>query len=310
PFDITDLTGQVRKQGDYAFTGGAFGDIWKCLWLKDAEDVGPEIVRLRPQTGILYSSLVDQRFDREVGIWHQLDHKNILPLYGLVNGFGFYPAMICPWAANGALSDYLERRHQTLSMEDKFRLVSVLSWRSNTCTTKLLTVVYWRNILIHYDGRACLADFGLSTALKAIWGSAYFTESVKGSFRWAAPEVFQACDDGHADLPNPKCDVYSFGSIILQVLSGKVPYFYLRSDTQVLGMVVRGIEPERPKIPHIENRHWDIIQWCWTANGENRPPMSEVAQLMRSEANRLQFMFASWKNRGTNLVPPATGSAA
>jgi hypothetical protein len=34
--------------------------------------------------------------------------------------------MICPWVDNGALTGFLERQQDTLSLEDKLSLVSLL----------------------------------------------------------------------------------------------------------------------------------------------------------------------------------------
>jgi len=61
---------------------------------------------------------------RELKVWGRLKHHSILPLYGVANDFGPHPAMICPWAENGALTDFLERQQDVLSSQDKFSLVS------------------------------------------------------------------------------------------------------------------------------------------------------------------------------------------
>ncbi|KIK19691.1 hypothetical protein PISMIDRAFT_30210 [Pisolithus microcarpus 441] len=225
-----------------------------------------------------------QRFHRELGVWKKLDHKNVLPLFGIAFGFGFYPAMVCPWAPNGPLSQYLQLRHSTLPVAEKFQILDDVAsglqyLHKNHVTHGDLT---GNNILIFGDGRAVLADFGMSTALKELWGSTYFTESARGTLRWAAPELFQCNEDGTTGFAGPPCDVYSFGSIILQVISGKAPYSYLNSDTQVVGMVVRGIRPERPSKPRIEDEQWDIIQWCWAPDATQRPEIGEVADALNS----------------------------
>ncbi|KAG6334650.1 hypothetical protein ID866_4446 [Astraeus odoratus] len=284
--DIVDLTQQIRKEANYPYTGGAFSDVWRCNWFRDPADPGPELVAVKAmRTNVLSDKVKEKkRFHRELGIWKRLDHKNIIPLYGIASGFGFYPAIVCPWAPKGALTNYLQQYYRTLSILDKLRLLDDISsgleyLHQNHVTHGDLT---GNNVLIFDDGTACLADFGMSTALKELWGSAYFTESARGCFRWAAPELFQGDHERAMSCIGPACDVYSFGSIILQVLSGKVPYFYLNSDTQVLGMVVRGINPIRPKKPIIDDEQWDIIQWCWTRNSTDRPEIQEVANALKS----------------------------
>ena len=75
------------------------------------------------------------------------------------------------------------------------------------------------NVLINGNGRACLADFGISTIILEFVG----TNSIRGNIRWAAAELFDAPKDdkkGDASVSLSKeCDIYSFGSITLQVSS-------------------------------------------------------------------------------------------
>jgi serine/threonine protein kinase len=70
------------------------------------------------------------------------------------------------------------------------------------------------NVLINGKGRACLADFGLSTIIVEFIGTSYFTNSVWGNVRWAAMELYETPEN--ASLTT-ECDFYSFGSILLQV---------------------------------------------------------------------------------------------
>lgn len=52
---------------------------------------------------------VFQRLRREIMVWMKLKHGNVLPLFGTASGFGQFPAMVCPWLENGALTSYLGR---------------------------------------------------------------------------------------------------------------------------------------------------------------------------------------------------------
>ena len=78
------------------------------------------------------------------------------------------------------------------------------------------------NVLVHGNGRACLADFGLSTMVLGFTNPSYFTRSIRGNIRWAAAELFEVPDDDDDEGATAvslsiECDVYSFGSIALQV---------------------------------------------------------------------------------------------
>ena len=73
------------------------------------------------------------------------------------------------------------------------------------------------NVLVGGGERACIADFGLSTLLTQLSGSTFVTtQHVRGTMRWMAPELLDPADDSPA-TPTGHSDVYSFGSIMLQV---------------------------------------------------------------------------------------------
>ncbi|KAG0697064.1 kinase-like domain-containing protein, partial [Suillus ampliporus] len=241
------------------------------------------------------------RVRRELKVWGRLKHHSILPLWGVANDFGPHPAMICPWADNGALTSFLERRQDMLSAQDKFSLVSPFSQlRLDACRpvdTRQLndialglqylhneSVVHGdltgSNVLIYGNGRACLADFGLSTIILEFIGTSYFTTSVWGNIRWAAMELYETPED-NVSL-STECDIYSFGSITLQVLSCKVPYHNVKNEILVLGQVIKGKKPEPPNESQIAPGHWEFIQRCWSPRS-SRPSVEEIVEFVGCE---------------------------
>ncbi|KAF4601497.1 hypothetical protein EYR38_006151 [Pleurotus pulmonarius] len=115
------------------------------------------------------------------------------------------------------------------------------------------------NILINGEGDACLSDFGLSTIISDIQGVSSFTSSIGGNVRFAAPELYKVGDDDARASPTTHSDIYSLGSIILQTLTGEVPYHYMKTDGQVL------IELSREKTLNVS--HGQKMEF-WTALGE------------------------------------------
>jgi serine/threonine protein kinase len=74
------------------------------------------------------------------------------------------------------------------------------------------------NILIHADGTACLADFGLSLMYTedVDISSAAWTSKFHGNYPWLAPELIGG-DNEPLVRPSKYSDIYSFGGIMLQV---------------------------------------------------------------------------------------------
>jgi len=114
----------------------------------------------------------------------------------------------------------------------------------------------------------------------------YLTTSIRGNIRWAAPELFEVPEDDDeneaAPLLSIECDIYSFGSITLQVLTCKVPYYNVKKDHVVLGQVIRGKKPEPPKESQIALVHWEFIQRCWLSRS-HRPTVGEVVAFVARE---------------------------
>jgi serine/threonine protein kinase len=121
-------------------------------------------------------------------------------------------------------------------MQIKFHLYSSFvlygSWRSIRCMylnssgcvhSGLLTCQSDKsNVLIDDEGRACVADFGMSKIAAEFQGTSYFTSSIGGAIRWAAPELYCVYEDHMSPVATAASDVYSYGSLTLQVC-GIVP---------------------------------------------------------------------------------------
>lgn len=107
-------------------------------------------------------------------------------------------------------------------------------------------------------------------------GTSYLTSSMRGNIRWAAAELYDIPgeDDALVSL-SAECDVYSFGSIVLQVLTCKVPYYDVKNNNAVLGHIARGKKPEPPKGSQVAPVYWEFIQRCWLPRA-SRPSIEEI----------------------------------
>ncbi|KAG2157683.1 kinase-like protein [Suillus bovinus] len=225
-----------------------------------------------------------KRVRRELKVWGRLKHDSILPLWGVATDFGPYPAMICPWAKNGTLTGYLESQ-SSLSSHDKFSLLNDIALglqylHSESVVHGDLTGL---NVLIYGNGRACLADFGLSTIIMEFLGTSYMTSSIRGNVRWADAELYQVPEDDDSEVSlSPECDIYSFGSIMLQISTCKVPYYNVKTDFAVLARVVKGMKPEPPKESQIAPGHWEFLQRCWLPRA-SRPSIAEIVTFIACE---------------------------
>ncbi|KAG1808947.1 kinase-like domain-containing protein [Suillus subaureus] len=138
------------------------------------------------------------------------------------------------------------------------------------------------NILIDENGNAFVADHGVLIFCAELHGTSY----IRSNVRWAAPENFQVPEDDESmSSPQLVSDIYSFGCIMLQVFTGKVPYSEFRSDHQVTMQILRGRKPARPVTPPIADALWDFMQKCWLDEPEHRPSAKEVLIFIQGQLN-------------------------
>ncbi|KAG1884589.1 kinase-like domain-containing protein [Suillus subluteus] len=225
-----------------------------------------------------------KRLCREAKIWATLKDVHILPLLGLTWGFGPLPALVCPWVEHGSLNFYLELKHKDLSLGLRFRilqgLVSAVSYlHSQEVVHGDIT---GSNILIDGQGEPLLCDFGLSFLHEELTGTSYLTSCKPGNVRWAAPELLMPLQDGSPCRACIRSDIYSVGCVMLQVLSGRVPYDRW-TDFMVISEKFKGREPLRLPEPPIDDRHWEFMRRCWRKKQERSVTVKDIAEFIKRE---------------------------
>ncbi|GAQ92026.1 Protein kinase superfamily protein [Klebsormidium nitens] len=129
------------------------------------------------------------------------------------------------------------------------------------------------NVFIGGNGHAFLSDFGFARLLRP--GDISMTRAT-GTFMYMAPEVIRS------DKYDQRCDVYSFGVLLNEVLCGYPPFIEVRqAPFQIAEAVVKaGIRPFLVKTD-ADPRVIDLIKMCWTQDPDGRPPMSHVTTTLR-----------------------------
>ncbi|KAG1726993.1 kinase-like domain-containing protein [Suillus paluster] len=203
----------------------------------------------------------------------QLQHENILPLLGFSDDFGQLPAMVSPWMHDGSLITICSEQKWTI--EHKFEILQQVAAAISYLHSK--DVVHGdltaNNILIDSDGNARVADYGILIMRSELSGTSYVGSI---NVRWAAPELFEALENKESSTsPTPASDIYSFGCLMLQVMTGQQPYADARNDDQVTDLIGKGKKPTRPLSPRIADCLWEVIDRCWN-DVERRPSADQV----------------------------------
>ncbi|KAJ6476375.1 TKL/TKL-ccin protein kinase [Mycena sanguinolenta] len=289
PTTLLDLTGQIRREGSYPQAHGGFADVWKGVWDRQPDRwLAIKVLRSRLDDPQMERKM-NKRLARELGVWKRLDHKHVLKLLGTVSDFGPYDSMVCPWLEQGSVSKYMERRGDILSMTDRLQLLCEVADGLNYLHENLIVHgdLTGSNILIDDEGKAKLCDFGLSSIVAEFSPSlTSLTSCIGGAVRWADASLYilSTEDDEVQETPvlTPRSDIYSFGSVTLEILSGRMPYFYIKTDAQVVIEIHKGNKPRRPAQSFVTDAQWAFIQRCWAANPEERPDSGEVGRAIKA----------------------------
>jgi len=129
--------------------------------------------------------------------------------------------------------------------------------------------------------RVKIADFDTSDG---IWGTGF----------WRAPEVLQAQLRGsQTPLLSPAADVYSYGMLCYELLTGKIPFDKVcdRSDYNVV------ISGRRPQLPaHLNLRMKELLSSCWRANPQDRPGWTWIIEILKKEQKIYPLLsIDNWK---------------
>src|SRR5437870_1816171 len=159
--------------------------------------------------------LYRERFQQEARSVAHLKHPNILEIFdfGYEDGLAY---LVLELVDGGTLAD---RLGQPLDLREAVRLLSQVAGALDHAHQHgiLHRDIKPSNILIHTDGTAVLADFGLAKmagSLRRLTSSG----TVMGTPEYMSPE--QAADEPIG----PASDLYSFAVVAYEMLTGRVPF--------------------------------------------------------------------------------------
>ncbi|KAL4621965.1 hypothetical protein ACB092_06G264400 [Castanea dentata] len=261
---------------------GGYGNIYKGL-LRQTEVA---IKRLQSQ-----GSQGHSEFQMEVRVLSQLRHPNLVELIGSCpEDF----ALIYEYLPNGSLEDRLSCRDNSppLSWQTRIRitteLCSVLVYlHSNKPHSIVHGDLKPSNILLDLNFVSKLSDFGICRMLFQDRSSSNNTTvchitDPKGTFAYIDPEFLQT-----GELTT-KSDVFSFGVILLQLLTSR-PAFLLANEVKralEAGNFKALLDPSAGNWPiELAQELAGLALWCCDRNRKSRPDLSsdiwKVLQPMR-----------------------------
>ena len=230
-------------------------------------------------------------FRREVWLMSSFKHPNIVSLLGVMTAPNL--AMVLEFMDGGNLFEYLhgkEREGQppaSLSNEEKRELALGVAEGMRSMHSVTPPIIHrdlkTPNILIAYPPTSSsssskkslpipkIADFGLSRGL--VWDPSMSAKAVDNP-TWLAPEVI------NRKPYNEKVDVYAFGIILYEIVTGDLPFSNITFDSEKEKAIAAG---DRPIIPnHVEPVLAKLTEQCWAQEPTDRPSFEQIVQALKT----------------------------
>ncbi|TKY73057.1 Serine/threonine-protein kinase CTR1 [Spatholobus suberectus] len=213
-----------------------------------------------------------------------LHHPNVVAFYGVVlDGPGGSVATVTEYMVNGSLRNALQKNGRNLDKRKRLLIAMDVAFG--------MEYLHGKNI-VHFDLKSdnllvnlrdphrpiCkVGDLGLSK----VKCQTLISGGVRGTLPWMAPELL----NGSSSLVSEKVDVFSFGIVMWELLTGEEPYADLHYGAIIGGIVNNTL---RPPVPESCDPEWRLLmERCWSSEPSERPSFTEIANGLRSMATKI-----------------------
>lgn len=250
---------------------GAFGSVFRGEWAGRA--VAVKVL----QTACASTNKELQSFQQEVAVLSRLRHPNIIAFLAACT----VPPDICiieELAEGGSLHTKLHgpsgaRCRNPLPLRELLRIAIDISEALVYLHPRIVhRDLKAQNVLLDASGRAKVCDFGIARFKDRTFIST--ANGHAGTPAYMAPELF---DGGQV---TEKVDVYSFGVLLWEMLTGQVPWASVPSPMQVIYYV--GVLGQRPPMPEgCQPALRALIESCWGESPASRPTFREILETLK-----------------------------
>ncbi|EOX91209.1 Kinase family protein / peptidoglycan-binding LysM domain-containing protein, putative [Theobroma cacao] len=232
---------------------------------------------------------------KEIELLNKVNHSNLIRLSGVCFQDGHW-YLVYEYAVNGALSDWIfhnDNSGKYLSWKQRIQIALDVATGLNylhsfTNPPHVHKDLKCSNVLLDGDFRAKIANFALARATEGREGQFALTRHIVGTKGYMAPEYVEN------GFVSTKLDVYAFGVLLLEIITGKEAAAFYGEEYMNLSDILSNVLHEKDgqeSLKHfidpfmLENYPSELailvvklINTCLKKDPTARPAMHEIVQ--------------------------------
>src|SRR3954452_14678381 len=216
--------------------------------------------------------LINQLFLFQLKIYYHLalnkSNYNINQYYGITQNPSTQNFMIIMnYYKLGDLTCYITNDFFNTSWNDKLeKLFYIISGLKDIHNANIIHKDYYSGNIFITSISSVTGDLGISKS--AIESSDDNDNEIYGIIPYVAPEIFQGQKYTKAS------DVYSFGMIMWELMTGRRPFWDHVHDTELIIKICDGLHP--PILTNAPEGYIELMQECWNLDPNKRPTVADL----------------------------------
>ncbi|KAG6555332.1 hypothetical protein Mapa_003375 [Marchantia paleacea] len=300
---------------DNVLGSGGSGKVYKVT-LSDGQAVAVKKLWTSPKGEARH----DNGFKAEVETLGKIRHRNIVKLLCCCTNQKSN-LLVYEYMPNGSVGDILHspKTSSILDWPTRYKIAvgaaEGLAYLHHDCVPHIVhRDVKSNNILLDLNFEAHVADFGLAKLLEVTPEKLESMSAVAGSFGYIAPEY------GYTLKVTEKSDTYSFGVVLLELVTGRKPLEPEFGDGDIVKWVTKKIETKAGALEVLDGKIRASAQedmmlvlkvglLCTNYSPSHRPTMRDVVQMLMEACPKTQGVKYKKESTPTKFSPSQQPSA-